>query len=223
MVKVVLFDLDDTLISEDQYIRSGYGYISKVFAKRYDIDREQTEQELYYLYLKDAKNVFNRFLEGKGIPYTPLDIKEFVEEYRNHIPKITYYEDVLPTVSKLKQKAIRIGVISDGYLSTQKKKADVLQLYDIFEKVIFTDELGKEYWKPSPKAFEIMKEFFDVGYEEMMYVGDNPAKDFYVKELLSINTVRIYRDNSVYKNTAYFHKVEENIKIKSLTELLDLV
>ena len=223
MVKVVLFDLDDTLISEDQYIKSGYGHISKVFAQRYGIPREQTEQELYYLYLKDAKNVFNRFLEGKGIPYTPLDIKEFVEEYRNHIPKISYYEDVLLTVSKLKQKGIRIGVISDGYLSTQKKKADVLQLYDIFEKVIFTDKLGKEYWKPSPKAFEIMKEFFDVGYEEMMYVGDNPAKDFYIKELLSINTVRIYRDNSVYKNTAYFHMVEENIKIKSLTELLDLV
>ena len=223
MVKVVLFDLDDTLISEDQYIRSGYGYISKVFAKRYDIDREQTEQELYYLYLKDAKNVFNRFLEEKGMLYTSSDIKEFVEEYRNHTPKITYYEDVIPTVFQLKQKGIRVGIISDGYLSTQKKKADVLHLYDTFEKVIFTDELGKEYWKPSPKAFEIMKEFFDVGYEEMMYVGDNPAKDFYVKELLSINTVRIHRDNSVYKNTAYFHMVEEDIKIKSLTELLNLV
>lgn len=223
MIKAVLFDLDDTLISEDQYIRSGYRHISKIFAKRYGVVIEQTEKELYHFYLENGKNVFNRFLEVKGIPYTPSDIREFVGEYRNHIPKITYYEDVMPTISKLKQKGIPIGIISDGYLSTQKKKSDVLGLYDTFEKVIFTDELGKEYWKPSIKAFEIMREFFDIEYNEMMYVGDNPAKDFYVKELLSINTVRIYRDNAVYKNTAYLNAVEEDIKIKNLTELLYLV
>ena len=43
MIKAVVFDLDDTLISEREYIRSGFRVVSKYFSNRYDLD----ESEVY--------------------------------------------------------------------------------------------------------------------------------------------------------------------------------
>ena len=45
MIKAVVFDLDDTLISEKKYIESGYQHISKLLSNRFNKD----EQELYQL------------------------------------------------------------------------------------------------------------------------------------------------------------------------------
>jgi putative hydrolase of the HAD superfamily len=53
----------------------------------------------------------------------------------------------------------------------------------------------------------------------MMYVGDNPEKDFYIGKIYSIKTVRINR-NGLYSGASYLHGVKENISITSLSELL---
>lgn len=220
MIKVVLFDLDDTLISEDEYVRSGYRHLAKVLAKKYLINQENIYKDLYSLYKENTEKVFNRFLDQYNIKYTKEDILFLVNEYRNHLPNIHFYEDVLETLDKLKQNDIKIGIISDGYLSTQYNKARVLNLYNIFDKVIFTEELGREYWKPHPKAFVLMKEYFNVEYKEIIYVGDNPQKDFYIKKLYPINTIRIIREFNLYHKKNYYKGIKENQRIFSLNELI---
>lgn len=224
MIRTVIFDLDDTLAAEDNFIRSGYTYIGDVLEKKYNLaSKKVIGDELYQLYLKDSKNVFNRFLDENGIEYTKDEILELVNGYRNHIPDTWYYDDVLPLVTSLKQDGINIGIISDGYLQGQKNKADVLKTDEYFDKVIFTDELGREYWKPSPKAFELMKEYFQTEYEEMIYVGDNPEKDFYIRETIPIHTVRIIRPGSVYEKREYREGIEPEYCINSLLQLKEIL
>ena len=223
MIKVVLFDLDDTLISEDEYIRSGYRHIAEVLEEKYRLKNQAAVQELYRLYKESAKNVFNRFLDVHGIHYEVDDIKYLVNEYRSHTPHISYYDDVPETVQKLKDKGVRVGVITDGYLITQKKKAEAIQLQTMFEKIIFTDELGRDYWKPSTKSFEMMKKYFGVEYREMAYVGDNPQKDFYVKKSLPIKTIRIVRPISVYSDSDYLEGVKEDVRIENLSAILHAI
>lgn len=220
MVKVVLFDLDDTLISEDDYIKSGYNHVAKVIENKYSLNASKIYDDLYRLYIEDSKNVFNRVLDKYGIKYNKEDIMFLVNEYRNHIPTIEFYDDVIPTITELKKRGIKIGIISDGYLSTQKSKAEVLGLYNLFDKVIFTEELGREYWKPHPKSFEVMKEYFDVNYDEMIYIGDNPEKDFFISSIYPIKTVRINRNKGVHFDKYYFKNIREMISIKSLKEIL---
>ena len=147
------------------------------------------------------------------------DILYLVHEYRNHIPNISFFYDVTPFLDKLKRKNIKTGIISDGYISTQHNKAKVLELYDLFDKIIFTEELGREYWKPSPKSFEIMKNYCKVEYDEIMYIGDNPLKDFYIGSIYPIKTVRIIRKKSVYKRAEYYQGIKEHYLINSLYEL----
>lgn len=228
MIKVVLFDLDDTLISEDSYIQSGYYHVAEAVKKKHaPAAAKWSEQELakrmYALYLEDSRNVFNRWFEFLDISYTREDVMELVEVYRNHMPDIQFFDDVLPVVNELKKAGIQTGIISDGYLSTQRNKSRVLDLEHIFNRVILTEELGRDYWKPHPRAFEIMKEYFRVNYEEMLYVGDNPKKDFYIKKALPLKTARIIREKSVYEQEAYLEGIREDYRIKSLHEILGLI
>lgn len=220
MIKAVIFDLDDTLISEREYIESGFRHISKILRNHFGVDNKEIYQLLVKLFNESPVKVFNRLFDELKINYDNDVIKWLVNEYRNHEPKINFYDDVLPALEKLKSKNIKTGIITDGYAITQKQKIHALNAEKLFDEIIITDELGgKKFWKPNPKAFEIMSNKLNVAFEEMVYVGDNPEKDFYISRIIPVKTIRIYRDG-IYKNKHYLENVKENCSIKSLKELI---
>ncbi len=247
MIKAIVFDLDDTLISEEDYIRSGYKAVARVLCKTYSEDfhtgdnlggkspaegnfagssfPEETacSRELFELYREDSAMVFNRFLDRHGISFTEKKVKELVTVYREHLPQITFFEDVRPVLKILREKGIRTGIISDGYTITQENKVKVLGLENLMDHIILTDRLGRDYWKPDPRPFRMMSEALGVVPEEMLYVGDNPTKDFYPKTKIAIRTARIIRPFAVYANAPYREGVREDYRIHSLYELKNLI
>ncbi len=220
MIKLVIFDLDDTLISEDKYIRSGYYVVSKYLEDKYKIDSIVSYNKLISFLESKEKNTFNKLLDEFNIKYSKEDIMKIVGIYRNHIPNICFFDDVMPTINELKIKKIKLGIISDGYLETQKRKLEVLKADEIFDYIILTEELGREFWKPHPKAFEMMLEKFSCNPEDVIYVGDNPEKDFYIKNYIPVNTIRIKRENGIYTNSKYMENIREDVEIYTLTDLL---
>lgn len=223
MKKAVLFDLDDTLTSEEDFIKSGYQSVARLLALRFGLKQADLYKELFALYKADAKNVFNRILDAHGIPYTKEDILALVSNYRSHIPNVSFYADVLPTLTTLRKRGIRLGIISDGYAITQQNKIATLKAEDLFDHIILTDLLGRDYWKPDERAFSMMCEVFGLDYSEMVYVGDNPEKDFYIGKDHPILTIRIDRGNGVYQDRAYLGGIKEKMRISSLSELLTLI
>lgn len=219
MIKAVVFDLDDTLISELDYVKSGFRHISNILSLQLRQSREEIYNQLTEFFSEDTNMVFNRLFDKLSVSYTEDDILKLVDAYRSHMPEIKFYEDVLPVLDTLKQKNIKTGIITDGYAITQRNKLQVLQADEYFDHIIVTDELGRSYWKPNPLAFELMKEQLNVEFDEMMYVGDNPAKDFYIAARYPVKTVRIIRNSGVYTNTAYLHDVKEFYKVKSLYDI----
>ena len=223
MIKAVIFDLDDTLISEYCYVLSGYRKVSDVIAKKYFLEKEEVFEKLISLFRIDKKEVFNRLLEIMNIDYDKEDILGLVKVYREHIPDIVFFDDVIPVVKSLKNMGVKTGIISDGYQITQRNKLLSLDAKKYFDYIILTDEWGKEFWKPSPKAFEEMKKMCNCRYSEMIYVGDNPTKDFYISKIIPINTIRIIRANGIYQFENYLEEIREKWRINSLHELLKLM
>lgn len=219
MIKLVAFDLDDTLISEFEYIKSGYKAVSREFSKKYNLSENETFERLMSLFSENSKNVFNRLLDEYGINYEKDDIMSIVKVYREHIPKISFFDDVIPTISILKNKGIKLSIITDGYAITQKNKLSAVCADKYFDEIIITDLLGREFWKPHPKSFEILKEKFGFDWDEIVYVGDNPEKDFYISKNYPVKTVRIAREKSVYKDSEYREGIKEDILIDKLTDL----
>ena len=221
--KAVIFDLDDTLVSEISYCLSGYRKTARYIAEGLLPDRDPGDifDELLRLFDEDHKNVFNRFL----INNIRSDDRamELVDTYRKHFPNISYYGDVLPCLTELGKNGIKTGILSDGYAVTQRQKIRALNAEKDFDIIVLTDELGRDAWKPSPAGFALIEERLGIKEAEIVYVGDNPEKDFYLSVTAGIKTVRITRENGVYKDRDYLNGVKEDLKIDSLTELTDLI
>lgn len=225
MIKAIIFDLDDTLISEFDYVKSGYKVIAKKIKQDYNLEKSEDKiyNEMLELFKNNSNNVFNKVLDDFKLDYNKEYIIELVQAYREHIPKIRFFDDVLPCIKKLKKQGIKLGIITDGYAITQKNKLKVLNAKALFDKIIITDELGKEYWKPSPKSFEIMKNYFNLEYDEIVYVGDNPEKDFYIRKIYNITCIRIYRNKQIYRDKIYLNNIKENYKIYNLDQMFSRI
>jgi putative hydrolase of the HAD superfamily len=108
-------------------------------------------------------------------------------------------------------------------LITQKNKVASLNIEDYFQKVYFTDYWGHEYWKPNTFVFEkIQNEFYEHA-NNLIYISDNPSKDFIAPNKLGWDSILINRDTGIYS------KVETPINgmpqkiIGSLFELKDIL
>lgn len=222
MIKAVIFDVDDTLVSENHFIKSGYEAVAKNLSETYQLDKQYVIKKLNDLFIISPKSVFNRFFEEEEIEYSSKDILDLIEIYRSHKPTLQPYEDVYPILKHLKELDIKTGVITDGFAVSQHNKVEALKLIDYIDNIIVTDDLGRDYWKPHPRAFEIQKDFFNTQYDEMIYVGDNPAKDFHISSVYPIHTVRIDR-NGVHKSAKYLNDIKENYSITSLHEIIDII
>lgn len=223
MIKAVVFDLDDTLISEKEYIRSGFRQVSKKIAEKNNLDKDYVYKIMYDTFNEDSKNVFNRVLDKLNIQYEKEDIKELINYYRGHMPDIKLYEDAKYILDTLKAKGIKLGMITDGYKITQRNKLEALNIGDYFEHIVVTDELGREFWKPHQKPYEIIKEKLGLEYENMVYVGDNVSKDFVTANKLGMNTIFINREDGVYSGIQMDDEYLAKLEVTSLLELEKLI
>lgn len=55
----------------------------------------------------------------------------------------------------------------------------------------------------------------------MLYIGDNPKKDFAMKKYIPIKTARITRPNGIYKNEPYLWEIREDAAISALPEIFE--
>lgn len=223
MIKAVIFDLDDTLISEKDYVKSGFNQVAIKIAEEHNLDENEVYRLLLDTFEENSKNVFNRVVDKLNISYEIKDIKELIEIYRSHKPDINLYNDAKYILDTLYKKGIKLGVITDGYKITQRSKLEVLDIDHYFEHIVVTDELGREFWKPHSKPYEIMKNKLDFDYDEMVYVGDNLSKDFVTANKLGMKTIFVNRGNGVYSGIQMDDEYLAKLEVASLEELENLI
>jgi len=176
-IKVVVFDLDDTLYPERQYIRSGYAAVGRHLRRRLSRD-EPFERWLWRRFLAGkAERAFDALSEQFGLGLSAEQIAELVVVYREHRPQISPYGGAAELLGLLHGR-YRLGLLSDGFLPAQRWKLEALKLRRFFDAVVFTEEIGREAWKPSTAGFEMLRDHFGAADTQCVYVADNPAKDF---------------------------------------------
>ncbi len=209
MIKAVVFDLDDTLFPEIEYVKSGFRAISNYYNDKNLYDK------LYGLFNADKLNVYQR------AGFTKEECNKCIEIYRSHMPKLSLDNEVAGVLLELRNRGYLLGIITDGRPEGQWNKIRALGLDRIMNCIIITDEIfGIDFRKPSPKAFELIKEKLNVEFDEMVYVGDNPAKDFYVGSIYPIRTVQI-ECYGLYEKEAMYKQIPPTYKITSLNELFN--
>lgn len=191
-IKVCLFDLDDTLYSEKEYVRSGFHAIADAMP-----EIRGCEERLWQAFLRGQKAI-DVILQEENI-YSEAYREKCLEIYRKHIPAISLYEEAVELLQTLKAREMKLGIITDGRVEGQSAKIRALQLQKYFEKIIITDELGGiEFRKPNPAAFVQMQDYFQVPYEQMAYVGDNYSKDFQAPLALHMRAIWVDNPDGLY-------------------------
>lgn len=191
-LKTIIFDLDDTLYSEKEYVRSGYAAVAKVLP-----NVEDAEAKLWKAF-EEKKFAIDDVLKSENV-YSEELKQKCLEVYRFHQPSIHLYDEAAEILTQLRKKGFSIGIVTDGRPEGQRAKIKALGLDALVDCIIITDELGGvEYRKPNEKAFVIMKDQLRVEYDEMCYVGDNINKDFIAPEKLGMKTFFINNIKGIY-------------------------
>ena len=197
MWKAIIFDLDDTLYPEQQYVLSGFRVVAKWAEANLGIAAECGFAELCGLFHQGVRgDTFNHWLAMHA--RVPDDcIARLVQVYREHEPVLTPFPDVSPLLATLRQKYV-LGLITDGFLSVQQRKLSALGLAPYFDVIVFSDTWGRQAWKPNTKPFEVAVRQMNIHGKEAVYIADNPAKDFFGARQIGMCAIRIQRPGCEY-------------------------
>lgn len=188
-IKGIIFDLDDTLYSEKDYVFSGYKAVAKYLG-------DDSYADILWGFFEAKKSAIDELLSA-------INRKEEKENvlnvYRHHMPKIHLYAGVQERLKELRRSGYKIGIITDGRPEGQRNKITALGIEDMVDDIIITDELGGvQFRKPCDIAFRIMVTRWKFSPEEVLYVGDNIAKDFQACKQLGLQWKWIKNDDGLY-------------------------
>jgi len=198
-IQVVVFDVDDTLYPERQFVRGGYVAVAERLRK--ELVREDRFEEWLWRRFLDGRTAgaFDDLNEQFHLHLDAAAITRLVDCYRFHIPVITPFEGI-PAVLRRLGETRRLGLLTDGPARMQLHKIKALGLPECFDDrlVVLTDALGPGCAKPSPAGFEQIAARANVPHAACAYVGDNPAKDFVAPNALGWRTIQYHRERQVH-------------------------
>ncbi len=213
-VKVIVFDLDDTLYDEINFVKSGFRKVSEYFSNKYNLNQEN----FYQLTIDNLEKygrgkIFDEVLKIFNI-YTKSNIKKAISIYRTHKPNIKLTKESLDVLQFFNEMPLYI--VTDGNKIAQNNKIEALELRKYIKKDFITHKYGLNHSKPSPYCFEKIRDLENVMYKDIVYIGDNPNKDFVNIKKLGFRTIRI--NKGMFKNLIKDDKYEAEIIINELIE-----
>ncbi len=188
---IVALDVDDTLYRELDYVESGFHVVAGAVAKDYPISSESA-----FEVLMQSMND-----HGRGRQFDDLlrTVEAFsvarrdalVQLYRQHTPAITLPAESRQVLETLRADGHRLFLVTDGNHHVQNRKVEALGLREYVEHAYLTGRYGRAASKPSTLVFELMLRRTGADPNELVYVGDNPRKDFVGVRQLGGRTIRV--------------------------------
>lgn len=203
---IVVFDLDDTLYKEIDYLFSAYHFIVNVI--KLDIANEM------FTWYYAGENVFQRLIDKYDVK---ISLAELLELYHCHEPTISLTPDAKDLLSNLYNNKVTVGIISDGRSKTQRNKLKALGL-EYIKDVIISEEFGSE--KPCEANYLYFeKKYLDFHFT---YIADNIEKDFISPNKLGWTSICIKDDGrNIHKQNINVNEAKKpQIMIDNLQQLI---
>jgi putative hydrolase of the HAD superfamily len=216
MVKVFVFDLDDTLYKEFDFLRSAYKEIAVRLQNFGAVDAYPKMLAWY----GDKLNVFDKINEHYHLS---IPISEYLSWYRNHIPSISLSKDATELLRNIIASGNKISLITDGRSITQRNKINALGLLQYVDPddIIISAEFGSE--KPNPRNYQYFENKYPNAW--FVYIADNPNKDFVTPNRLGWMTIGLLNDGSNIhaQNMDVEEEYLPKMWVKSLNEIITIL
>jgi carbamoyl-phosphate synthase large subunit len=190
--RAVLFDLDDTLYPEHQFVDGGFRAAAAIIGRAVDHDPEALLARLWALHARHGRGrIFDTLLEELGWGEDGDLVLTALLAYRTHAPRLTPVGGVATLLTRLRSAGVRLGIVSDGQSAVQRRKLAALEpSLGWFDAVVMTDELGPGHAKPSPAGFRVACRLIGVPPADAVYVANDARKDFRGAREAGLATIR---------------------------------
>jgi putative hydrolase of the HAD superfamily len=219
---LVIFDLDDTLYKELDFLKSGFKAVAEIAAPLVGRTPAQT-----FAFMLDKRkcgdNVFDALATLADTPDKEDFVRKAVETYRFHKPDISLSQGAREMLETLSGLGVRLGIVTDGRSLSQRNKLKALDIEKYFPpcNIFISEETGVD--KRSFKPWQSLVHRYP-NARRFVYVGDNPAKDFRMPNILGWNTIGL-RDTAgvnIHSQEAACSDTDKpQLWVDSLSELTD--
>jgi putative hydrolase of the HAD superfamily len=206
-----VFDLDDTLYRERDFLKSAYYAIcNEIFPE----NALNLYNEMVAIHISGG-NAFSFLIEK--YPAKKISLEKLLYLYRNHFPNISLREGVLEMIQAFKSRDSKFGIITDGRVVTQRNKVEALGISQLVDKLLISEEFGAS--KPAAELYESFME--SDKQKQFYYIGDNILKDFVTPKKLGWFCIGILDSENVHgqKLSEVSNEYLPHVFIKSFTEI----
>ncbi len=221
MIKAVLFDLDNTLIDFMKMKKScSEAAIRAMIEAGLKIDEESGIKKLFEMYDRygmENQNIFDKFIRevhGK-LDYNML-ARAIVAYRKVKAGHLTPYPNVVKTLIKLKERSLKLGIVSDAPIKQAWLRLAELNLCDFFDVVVARGPKAKA--KPHVMPFKKALKALKLKPEEILFVGDNPKADILGAKNIGMKTVL-----AKYGQVIYESNIKADFEINDISELLSII
>jgi putative hydrolase of the HAD superfamily len=221
MIKAIAFDLDQTLIDFWKMKQVACGAAASAMINAgLKVDEKRLIKEIYKVYDKkgyEYQKVFQDVIK-KLTGETNLGVlASGIVAYRRVKENMLFpYADVKPTLKALKQK-YRLAIVSDAPEMQPWLRLAAMDMLDYFDVIVTLAEAKKQ--KPHKRPFQILLRKLKLKPEEVMFVGDWPAKDILGAKRMGIISV-LAEYGRVGGKTI---RIKPDYRIKKFSDLLKIV
>ena len=229
-LKAFYFDVDDTVYSITEFAeKARRNAIKAMVAAGLNVDEDEAYQELMQVIKEFGSNhgqhfdkLLKRFPPEIMAHFNPLIIKiaGVVGYHQTKAREFAPYEDAIQVLNILKDRGLRLGIITAGMELKQAEKIYRLGLHEIVEHdyIMITDHIGIA--KNNPKLYMKACKLVKAQPEEVMYIGDNPPVDIDVPARLGMPTI-LSRRGGKYKET--HGEIEPTHTVDNFYDVLDII
>ena len=209
---VFVFDLDDTLYREKEFLISAFKAISSELLNSHGVECFEEMLSLF----EEGKDVFGGIISK--YKFQNVTKEDLICRYRTHYPSITLNPGMRSLIKNIHPICLSLGILTDGRSITQRNKISALGIGHYFDSMVISEEFGSE--KPNEANYKYFEKKY-VG-ADFIYFGDNLEKDFLVPNKFGWNSIclldsgqNIHKQNlnlgSAYMPN-YFVRVAEEIE-----------
>lgn len=219
-IKAIIFDLDNTLIDFMKMKKeSAKSAIRAMIKAGLKVDESRAYKKFMITYLRlgiESENAFQEFLKSEVGRIDEKMLAAAINAYlktKNSFMKP--YPNVKPTLRKLKNKGIKLVVVTDAPKVKAYQRLLAMDIEKYFDFVIGFEDAGK---KKRELPFKMATEKLNLSPEEIMVVGDSIKRD--VIPARKLDMVSVF---AKYGSIEKVEKIKPDFEIDDFSEILKLV
>ena len=171
--KLIIFDMDGTLVNSSLTIANAINYV------RQNLGFEPMEQEYILRLVNDHTiNPAQTFYHAQVFD---ADHEKWFSEYytKNHESELILYDGIKELLENLKDKGHLLGVATNAYRGSTIESLTHLDIVDLFDGIACYDDVAQG--KPNPDMLHMLLDELDHKNHESLFIGDGPRDEMAAK------------------------------------------